>query len=364
MNRNIFSGDPIPHVFFQPRLEPWYDWQRQFGHLPARLQGRSLIQAYDHFGVSMRYVHYYTGMPDPVVRRFSADVQVRQLREEGRRIWVYETPLGELSESDVYTVDGTWRRVTFLAKRPADLPALRWLFRHTSFHFSEENFQQGADFIGARGEPQFWLPKSPYQALALELMRFEDFIYTLADAPREVEETMAAIDAAYDPLYREIIASGRVRIANFGENIHAQLLSPRYFERYLLPFFEKRSGRLRAAGIYTHVHIDGYFRPLLRYLRDLPFDGLEALTPEPQGDVRLEEIQAHLGDKVLLDGIPGVLFLPTYSRHELMETVERIVALFHPRLVLGVSDEVPQGADPEEAAARIQMVADWCRATV
>ena len=82
----------------------------------------------------------------------------------------------------------------------------------------------------------------------------------------------------------------------------------------------------------------------------------------PQGDVTLEEMKENIGDKVLLDGIPGILFLPTYSREALMETVEKIVELFHPRLVLGVSDEVPQGAEPEEAAKRIQMVSDWCRA--
>lgn len=65
--------------------------------------------------------------------------------------------------------------------------------------------------------------------------------------------------------------------------------------------------------------------------------------------------------KVLLDDIPGVLFLPMFSRDELMNTVERIVELFSPGLVLGVSDEVPHGADAEEAAERIRMVSDWCR---
>jgi hypothetical protein len=192
-------------------------------------------------------------------------------------------------------------------------------------------------------------------------MKFESFIYALADEPREIEETMRVIDGAHDQLYYEIVNSGRVRILNFGENLHAQLLSPRYFERYLLPFYEKRADQLRAAGIFTHIHIDGYFHPLLPYLKDLPFDGLEALTPLPQGDVTLEELKAHIGDKVLLDGIPGVLFLPTFSRDELMNTLESIVDLFSPGLILGVSDEVPQGADAEEAAERIRMVSDWAR---
>jgi hypothetical protein len=172
---------------------------------------------------------------------------------------------------------------------------------------------------------------------------------------------MEAIDDSYDQLYEELPASGLVRILNFGENIHDQLLSPRYFERYLVPFWEKRCGQLRAGGIFTHVHIDGFFRSLLPYLACLPFDGLEALTPQPQGDVSLEEIRAHIGDKVLLDGIPAVLFLPHYSREVLIQTVETIVELFHPRLVLGVSDEVPEGAEPREAIERIRMISDWCR---
>ncbi len=362
MNLNVFADKPIPHVFFQPRFEPWYDWQTRFGRLPERYLDQSLLQLYDAFRVSMRYVHYYTGMPDPVVLEFSPRVKMREQLTVDKRTRLYETPHGELSELSVFTADAAWRTVEYLVKRPEDLKKLRWLFQHATYSFSEENFRRGSANIGDRGEPQFWVARSPYQALALQWMGFERLIYALADVPQEVEKTMAAIDRAYDVLYEGIIASGEIKIVNFGENIHAQLLSPRYFERYLLPFYDKRANQLCDAGIYTHVHIDGYFRPLLQYLKELPFDGLEALTPVPQGDVTLEEIKEHIGDKVLLDGIPGVLFLPSYSRDTLMETVERIVALFHPRLVLGVSDEVPQGAEPEEAAERIRMISDWCRA--
>jgi hypothetical protein len=196
-------------------------------------------------------------------------------------------------------------------------------------------------------------------------MRLEDLIFCLADCREEVEETMRVIDASYDRMYEELVANGqrgtgRLWILNFGENLHEQLMSPRYFEKYFFPFYEKRTGQLRSAGIYTHVHLDGFFHHLLKYLAHLPFDGLEALTPTPQGDVTLEEMKEYLGDKILLDGIPAVFFLPMYSREELMACVEKVVDLFYPNLVLGVSDEVPEGAD-EEAIIRLQMVADWCR---
>lgn len=360
MNLRVFQRKPIPQVFFQPRFEPWYEWHRIFNSLPPAYAGMSLLELYDHVGASMRTVHYYTGQPDPIRREFDAQVTIRDGESSSQRTVVYETPHGELVEGLKLTPDQTWRTVTFPVKNVQDLKALRWLYAHTQYHFSEENFAQGSAYLGMRGEPQFWVPKSPYQALAQQWMRLEDLIYTLADSRREVEETMRVIDDAYDGLYEELTASPNLHILNFGENLHEQLMSPRYFAKYFFPFYEKRVGQLRAAGIYTHVHMDGFFKNLLPQFKDLPFDGLEALTPVPQGDVTLEEIKEHIGNKILLDGIPAVYFLPTYSREELMACVERLVDLFHPNLVLGVSDEVPEGADGE-AIERLKLVAQYCR---
>lgn len=191
-------------------------------------------------------------------------------------------------------------------------------------------------------------------------MKLPDLIYALADVPKLAEEVMAAIDNSYDELYRGMIADGRLQILNFGENLHEQIMSPEYFNRYIIPFYEKRCAQLRGAGIFTHVHIDGYFRNLLPLLKRLPQDGIEALTPKPQGDMTLEEIKEHIGDKVLLDGIPAVLFMESYSREQVMECAEKIVKLFASRLILGISDELPEGCG-EEGMARVEMVAKWAR---
>lgn len=360
MNLRVFECKPVPHVFFQPRFEPWYDWHRTFNCLPERYAGMSLLDLYDDLQVSMRTVHYYTGMPDPIVRTFTPDVRVSQKRDGGQSTVIIETPYGDLVEEHKLTIDQQWRMVGFPVKQPEDFKKLRWLLKHSIYSFDLGHFAQGDAYIGERGQPGFWVPKSPYQSLAQEWMRLEDLIFALVDCREEVEATMRAIDEAYDGLYEQLTGSGVLHILNFGENLHEALMSPKYFERYFIPFYEKRCAQLKRAGIYSHVHLDGYFHSLLKYLRHLPFDGLEALTPTPQGDVTLEEIKEHIGDKMLLDGIPAVYFLPTYSREELMACVERVVDLFYPRLILGVSDEVPEGAG-EEAIERVRMVSEWCR---
>ena len=360
MNLRVFQGKPVPHVFFQPRFEPWFHWHQEFNLLPAAYAGMQVRDLYDDLRVSMRYIQYGTGLPDPVIEKYSPEVKLTEPTGGEERSRVFHTPYGELTERLKYTIDHEWRTVEFPVKTVADLKALRWVLERRELTFSPEIFTRGSEYIGPRGEPQFYLPKSPYQALAQTFMKMQHLIYALADDRQEVEDTFAVIDASYEQLYEQVIQSGLVKIINFGENIHEALFSPRYFEKYLIPWYAKRSGQLRQAGIFTHSHFDGYFHSLLKYLKDLPFDGLEALTPTPQGDCTLEEMRDHIGDKILLDGIPAVLFMDTYSRAELMACVEKVVQYFSPRLVLGVSDEVPEGTG-QEAIERVRLVSEWCR---
>jgi hypothetical protein len=62
-----------------------------------------------------------------------------------------------------------------------------------------------------------------------------------------------------------------------------------------------------------------------------------------------------LGDLILLDGIPALYFLPEqYSAEGLVERVKQVVDLFHSRLILGISDEIP----PDDDIERVQLVGD------
>jgi len=64
-----------------------------------------------------------------------------------------------------------------------------------------------------------------------------------------------------------------------------------------------------------------------------------------------------LGDLVLLDGIPALCFVPalySYLVDELVSCTKKLVDLFYPRLVLGISDEIPPDADIE----RVRLVGE------
>jgi len=316
-------------------------------------------EVYDDVGCSMRYMHYYTGQPNPYRWRFEG-VRITTETSGDRRQVRYHTPRRVLTQTEEFTVDRVWRVVDYCGKSEQDLPALRWVLERMRLQFNPEDFKAGDAFIGDRGVPQFWVPKSPYLAMAQQWMNFIPFMYAMHDARDEMEQIMDVIDASYDDLYRQIIDSRLVRIINYGENIAEAHMSPDYFDRYLLPWYEKRVSQFQRAGIFCHVHIDGYFKSLIRNIRRLPHDGLEALTPLPQGDVTLDEISEALGDKVLLDGIPAVLFLDHHPREQLQACVEQLVERFRGRLILGISDELPEGAGME-GFDRLNWVAEYCR---
>ena len=61
-----------------------------------------------------------------------------------------------------------------------------------------------------------------------------------------------------------------------------------------------------------------------------------------------EELKDAMGDTILMDGIPAILFLPEYSYEELEDITKNIIDLFSPNLILGISDELPPVADIEK----------------
>ena len=127
-----------------------------------------------------------------------------------------------------------------------------------------------------------------------------------------------------------------------------------------MPHWQKRTAELKKAGKYTDVHWDGYIKSILCYVHNTGFDGFEALTPKPQGDVTLEEIKEALGDKfTLLDGIPAVYFLPWESEDKLTTTAKRLLDLFVPKIILGISDEIPANGDIERVRLISELVKDY-----
>jgi hypothetical protein len=139
-------------------------------------------------------------------------------------------------------------------------------------------------------------------------------------------------------------------------------MSPDLFRKYHLPACQRRCDKLHAAGKFVYSHWDGDTGALLKYAKETGLDGIEAITPEPQGDVSLYQIKEALGDEMfLLDGLPAIYFDDIYSEEVLLECAQNIIDLFAPKLVLGISDEISSTGDIERIRLIDKLVEDYNR---
>jgi len=316
----------------------------------------SMIEVYEDLQISPRYFPEILGLAG-VKAEYSRKVKIKEEIKNDTKNTIIYTPKGEIIKEEKWSPDNCdWRISGYPIKNSEDIEKLICLFENMNWKFLEENFKEASRIFKDKGEPQFFLPRSGYQTLSIDWMGLENLTYGLFDFPKKIEQLMKAINRSYNSLYEDIISYGKIKIINFGENVDVNLVPPQYFEKYCIPFYEERVSQLKEAGIYTHIHIDGNFKPLLKYLRNLPFDGFEALTPLPQGDVTLEEIKEAIGEKILLDGIPAIFFLPNYCLEKVLEFIGSLVKIFYPKIILGVSDELPPTANAE----RVRNISQYC----
>ncbi|MCD6166515.1 hypothetical protein J7K19_07400 [bacterium] len=348
MNLAIFRGEQPGGILWQPRLEFWYEVNKKCGTLPAHYRDANLLDIYDDCLASVRYFTW------PLRQQYQTVKTRSEWLDDKRLARIWETPIGSLREVVHYDEWGlSAYHEEYRLKSPDDFRILEYILQDEQWFWDQQSYEADLKRIGDRGAPQFFFRRSPIQGLFIENMGFEKTIYAMNDYPEIVNHYVEVATRADDALY-EVLCSSPVPILNFGENIDAHMDPPSIWNEYLIPYYRKRTEQFKQAGKFVHIHVDGAMKPLLPHLRSCPWDGIEAATPLPQGDVTLEELKEAMGDLVLLDGIPAVYFLPNYPVETLIDCVKRLVELFYPRLILGISDEIP----PNGQIERVKLVGE------
>lgn len=346
LHSDILHGKAGKKVIWQPRIDCWYDDRIfKYGKLHGKYEGMNRTQLYRELGCSSRLYEYNNCLDrfdiEPVTRRSE------QLSQLHTRHYI-ETPAGMLTyvisrnDSNGGSYNSEW-----LVKSEKDIRTLIWLENNTGWRFNRENWDKNNTLYNGLGLPSLFLQRINIQHAIIDAFGYERTVDWLYDDPKIMEEffeasensVMRSIDALTDSPFEWI---------NFGDNIHGRLITNEWFEKYILPAYRSRCEKLRNAGKFTYAHWDGDCAPILKYAKECGLDGIEAITPAPQGDVTISEIKDALGDTVfLVDGIPAILFDELYPIWRLEETVRELISLFAGRLILGISDEMSSTGDIE-----------------
>jgi len=358
LHLDVCFGDAGGKVIWQPRILCWWSDREFLGQpRPAPYDRMGYVEMYRSLGCANRIYEYNTAfeaVEDPRVT-----VSRRTLNEMDTET-VWETPVGaQTAVRHRSPHHRSVRHVKWPIVTDDDFRVATWRAERTTWRFNADAFDRVRAAWAGLGAPTMYMPRVTVQDLYIDTMGVEAGILAIYDRPGVVESYFAALNDCHDRLI-DVINDSPVRIINFGDNVHSGTLSPDLFARYVLPAYQRRCERLHAGGKFVHAHWDGDCKPLLACARRTGLDGIEAITPVPQGDVTLKQVKDALGEEMfLIDGIPAIYFDETFSEEVLADCAREVIDLFAPRLILGISDEISSTGDVERIRLVGRIVDDY-----
>jgi hypothetical protein len=355
-------GELPASIPFIGRMNLWYNYHKAAGTLPQRYAGWSLwdIQRDLHIGI-FGFGAWMTTFFKKVYR----DLEVREYTENEQLVTEYSTPYGTLRKRYAVTdllqgIVDSGRYLEDLFKDERDYDALRYLVEHTEI---VENYDEYADFVDSIGQDGVALPFTgwaPMHDIMLNYMGVERFFYELHDHPTKVEDLHAALREQHLKI-AQLAAHCPAQAIEVGGNYTEQLTPPRFFERYITPFYQDVLRVFEGTGKIVVTHGDGDMRKLLRCLMDAGIQVVEAITPKPDTSIDIRETRQLWAGKVTLwGGVPFSVLTPAFSDEEFMAQIEDLYRSVAPgdRFILGFGDNVP----PEALFHRIQWLARFSEA--
>jgi len=347
---NHIAPDRLP---WAGDLDYWYHSAQTRGELPERYRGDGYFQLNRDLGSGYYLQGYF-----PFQQR-SPGISFSERQEGDRLIRTMHTPAGDLTEIQQYLrVSFSWGYVKHFAENPADLPAFRCYLESLDYIPDYAEAARRREIIADNGVVLIYTPRSPFMEMATTYVGLIHLVYLLNDAPEQMAEIFSLLESRHDQA-AEIAVNAPADCVMIPENLSSEAVGAKYYKQYLRPYEQRWIERIRQAGKYSFIHMDGTLKGLLRLVAETGFDVIEAVTPSPSGDISMAEAMQLAGDHVILwGGLPGVIFTPAVSQADFEQHTIAVIRLMkqRPAYVLGVADQVP----PDGLLERVAQVADLC----
>lgn len=282
---------------------------------------------------------------------------IKEWTEGARRYKEIITPIGSVRECWEYIPTSfSEGPIEHFMKTEEDIPVMKFIYENTRFEPDYDFAKLRKQQVGDQGIVLCYLPKSPF----MHLMALEAGVVAVTMAaltmPDEFQELLDTMKKAFDQA-AQIAVDSPAEVLMIPENLSSEMVGPELFRLYMYDYQKEWTSKIKDAGKYSFIHIDGTLGGLLHEEAAVGFSVLEALTPHPVGDLRFEDLAGVCGDSksIIWGGIPGVYFTASVSEAEFERHLKQILAIMitAPRYVLGVADQVP----PDGLESRVKRVA-------
>ncbi len=272
----------------------------------------------------------------------------------------FETPVGTVEEQREWSpVTFSWPITHHMIQSVEDLKVIRYVFERVRYSANWDLFREVDAQVGELGLPTVQVP---YTGMGFFMSRYagvEQTVMLAADEPAEFEATLAAINAAHARVCR-LMAEGPSQVLIHSDNLTSDTHSPPWVRRYSGDCYRMMTGLAHEYGKPIVTHIDGRLRGLLSTTRDLGFDGADAATPAPWGDLTPAECRAEAGPGyVLSGGVPPSSFHRDVPLRIFDEQVDAWLDLRRssPALIIAPGDQLPPDGELDRVTRMVERAA-------
>jgi len=295
------------------------------------------------------------------VQALDSQVEIETLPGDGgQTTFIFHTPWGDLDE----IVSGsdsaeTVYRVKFAISDRNEYAVMRRIVEHRRYQAFYEHFKTTQDNLRGKGAICIAGPDQPLVSL-FRVREPQDLIFDLIDEPERMTDLLDLLHQRALEGYRQIAAGPGLAVETGMAFITTQLISPRLFEHFILPYLAEYTQVLHRAGKILICHMCGHIRHLLPLLREAGVDGVDSLTNPPIGDTELEEYWRILGDQAILQAGLDVNVLQQSSVEQVRLHAQDVLNRCQGRsLILRSADEVPNGTPAENLMAVAEVVQSY-----
>jgi len=174
-----------------------------------------------------------------------------------------------------------------------DIDIMRLVVEATRFTPRYETVLAAMEEMGDQGIGDMPLDRSPFGKLVHEYMGFEQAVYALYEDEGYIRDFLAFQEQKDLELVR-LAAAGPAPIVILSDHADENLISPRQYAQYCIPYYRKIVEILHDGGKLVSTHLDGNFKGFFPLLDQTGFDLLDGCTPAPMFNYEVEELAAAL----------------------------------------------------------------------
>ena len=313
------------------------------GTIPAQYRKWSLLDFYRNFEWGF-HAHiydwgetkYHNGIEEVVIQgKNEYDVEIR-------------TPQATLSRKYRLAADGSWCPTERYVKSKNDFVLLIAAVASQYFTPKHDYVASILKGVGAQGQVDISLHRSPFGKLVHEYLGFENTVYALMDYPEWIDEYLE-IQTEKDLEVVSLACASPARLVYLCDHADETLISPAWYKRFCIPYYQKAVNMLHQHGKIVSTHLDGNFKGIFPMLHETRFDVLDGCTPAPMFNYEIEELAAALPEGMyVFIGVPATLFCQQLPTKELLKYAERIITSFQGRAIINVGDILPPNGDIQQ----------------